>query len=269
MHLKRWITALIALPLFILLIFKGGSLLFTLFIAAVASITLWEYFRIVFHGHSPEVPLPFLIFAYLISTVMILTVQSQGFKIVAALLVVNLIGVAVMSIFRFKTSQDAPVVAAKQAFGVLYIAFFLSFAVLLYNSAHGAHLLFMVFVVVAAGDTGAYYVGTYLGRNKLCPAVSPKKTIEGSIGGLVVGLVLGTAYKLLFLPSISLAACVLFALIVGVVGQIGDLFESLFKRVSGIKDSGTLLPGHGGFFDRIDALLFALPTAYLLKEYVL
>lgn len=269
MHLKRWITALIALPLLILLIIKGGVLIFTLFIAAVSVITLWEYFRIVYHTHSPDVSPVYSVFAYLVSTVMILTITSQGFKMVAALLVINLIGVAFLSIFRFKISQDAPVVAIKQTFGILYIAFFLSFAVLLFSSANGRHWMFLVFVVVAAGDTGAYYAGSYLGRHKLCPAVSPKKTVEGAVGGLATGVVIGAIYKMIFLPAFPLAHCLLFALIVGAVGQAGDLFESEFKRVSGIKDSGTLLPGHGGFFDRIDALLFALPTAYLFKEYVL
>jgi phosphatidate cytidylyltransferase len=119
------------------------------------------------------------------------------------------------------------------------------------------------------GDTGAYYAGSYLGRHKLCPAVSPKKTIEGAVGGLTASLLIAFFYKLLFIPALSIPAVLLFAAVVGAVGQVGDLFESEFKRAAGVKDSGRLLPGHGGFLDRIDALLFAIPTAYLLKEYLL
>ena len=269
MHLKRWITALIALPLLIIVIIKGGSTLFTLCVAVVCVLTLWEYFRIVYHNHSPSVPSVFPILAFLISVAMITMVQNHGFKAVTALITINIIGVAFLSILRFKLSQDAPVVAAKQVFGVVYIGLFLTFAVLLHAADDGIHWVLLILLVIAAGDTGAYYAGSYLGRHKLCPSVSPKKTIEGAIGGLLANLIIGIAYKMFFLPSLTLWGCALLVLVVGGVGQAGDLFESEFKRAADIKDSGTLLPGHGGFFDRIDALLFALPTAYLLKEYIL
>lgn len=269
MHLKRWITALVALPLLILLIIKGGVVLFTVLIAIIAVLTLGEYFRIVYHNHSPDVPSVFSIWAYLTSAAMIAVIQIQGFKAVVALIAINILGAAVLSIFRFKISQDAPVVALKQVFGVVYIGLFLSFAVLLYASANGIHWVLLTLLVIAAGDTGAYYTGRSLGRHKLSAAVSPNKTIEGALGGLAANLIVGMVYKLLFLPSLTLWGCTFLVLVVGAVGQAGDLFESEFKRAAGIKDSGTLLPGHGGFFDRIDALLFALPTAYLFKEYIL
>ena len=99
--------------------------------------------------------------------------------------------------------------------------------------------------------------------------MSPKKTVEGAIGGLAANVLFGWLFKWLFLSTMSSMTCVVFALAVGAVGQAGDLFESQFKRVAGIKDSSNLLPGHGGFLDRIDALLFAAPIGYLLKEYLL
>jgi phosphatidate cytidylyltransferase len=269
MHLKRWITALVALPLLILLILKGGGALFALAIAAVAVVALWEYFRIVLADHSPAVPLYFPLWSYAAGAGIVLAMPRHGFQAVGAVLAIHLLGAAVMSIFRFKTTRDAPVVVLKQVFGVTYVAFFLSFLVLLYNGPNGIHWVFFLLVVVAAGDTGAYYAGRFLGRHKLCPAVSPKKTVEGAIGGLAANVLLAIGYKLLFMPFLSPAGCVLFALLVGAVGQAGDLFESEFKRAAGVKDSGVLLPGHGGFLDRIDALLFALPVAYLLKEYLL
>lgn len=269
MHWKRWITALVALPLLILLVLKGGSTLFAIVIAIVATIALWEYFRIVYADHSSTVPWWSSLWTYAAGAVMILTIHRHGFMAVAALLVIHFIGAALFSIFKFKADRDAPIVTVKQVFGLIYIPFFMSFAVLLYNGADGMHWVFWLLLVVAAGDTGAYYVGSYRGRRKLCPAVSPKKTIEGSVGGLTANLIFGAAYKLIFLPSVSLPGCLLFALLIGAVGQAGDLFESEFKRAAGIKDSGKLLPGHGGFLDRIDALLFALPIAYLIKEYLL
>ncbi len=269
MHWKRWITALVALPLLILLILKGGSTLFTLAIAGVATIALWEYYRIVFTGHTPAVPLYSSLWSYAAGVAVVWTMPTHGFQSLTALLIVYLIGAAIFSIFRFPLSQDAPVVVLKQVFGIVYIPISLAFLVLLYNGDDGIHWIFLLLLVVAAGDTGAFYVGTYLGRHKLAPAVSPKKTVEGAIGGLAANLAACFAYSLLFLPAISTTGRIFFALGVGIVGQAGDLFESEFKRVAGVKDSGTLLPGHGGFLDRMDALIFAAPSAYLIKEYLL
>jgi phosphatidate cytidylyltransferase len=136
-------------------------------------------------------------------------------------------------------------------------------------SDNGPLWVLFLFWVVAWGDTGALYAGTYLGRHKLCPAVSPKKTIEGAVGGLLANLLFGWIFKLLFFSSMGALTCTIFALTVGGVGQIGDLFESVFKRASAIKDSSNLIPGHGGFLDRLDAILFAAPIGFFLKEYLL
>jgi phosphatidate cytidylyltransferase len=126
-----------------------------------------------------------------------------------------------------------------------------------------------LFFVVFLGDTGAFYVGSYLGRHKLSPIVSPNKTIEGAFGGIAANLSVGAFFKYFFIPRLPWGLGLLFFLTLGVVGQVGDLFESKLKRDSNIKDSGSLLPGHGGVLDRIDALLFAAPVAYLFKEYIL
>jgi phosphatidate cytidylyltransferase len=269
MHAKRWITALVALPFLIALILKGGPTVFALFVTVAATIALWEYFQMVFASHQPAVPLYYTLWSYAAGIAIILTIQPYGLKAAAAVLAIHLIGAGFLSIFRYGISADAPVVAVKQVFGVFYVPLFLSYAVMLYGDPNGVHWVFLLLLVVAAGDTGAYYVGSYWGRHKLCPAVSPKKTVEGALGGLVANIIVGAGYTQLFLPFVSLPACLLFAVVVGAVGQAGDLFESEFKRSAGIKDSGKLLPGHGGFLDRIDALLFAAPTAYLLKEYLL
>jgi phosphatidate cytidylyltransferase len=99
--------------------------------------------------------------------------------------------------------------------------------------------------------------------------VSPKKTIEGAVGGLGANLIFGWMFKMLFFNDLPVLVCIVVALGAGIAGQAGDLFESEFKRSAGVKDSGTILPGHGGILDRIDALLFAAPVAYLLKVLLL
>jgi phosphatidate cytidylyltransferase len=129
--------------------------------------------------------------------------------------------------------------------------------------------ILLLLCIVFSGDTAALYVGTLIGRHKLAPAISPGKTVEGAVGGLAVGLLVGLLAKHLLLPALPWGTAVGFCLLVGVAGQVGDLFESALKRSSDVKDSGSILPGHGGVLDRIDALLFAAPVAYLCRGYIL
>jgi phosphatidate cytidylyltransferase len=266
---KRWITALILIPPLVWLILKAGSAIFAVTIGLAGTLCLWEYYRIAFHGHAPPVPVGFEAWGYLCGGLVVAAAHSGNAMTLMLALALNLTGAAVMSVFRFRNSTDAPLVAVKQVFGVLYIPVFISFLVLLRETADGPLWVLFLFWVIAWGDTGALYTGTLVGRHKLCPAVSPKKTVEGAAGGLAANLVFAWIFKILFFHSMAGVTCTVFALIVGVAGQMGDLFESEFKRAAGVKDSSNLLPGHGGFLDRLDALLLAAPTAYFLKEFVL
>ena len=114
------------------------------------------------------------------------------------------------------------------------------------------------------GDSAAYFVGSAIGKVKLYPAISPNKTVEGALGGLGGSLLAAVMFSSLFLPELSYSSIILVALIIGVFSQVGDLFESMLKRSCGVKDSGTMIPGHGGMLDRLDSLLFAFPSAYYL-----
>lgn len=269
MYWKRWLTALVIIPPLLALILKGSQLLFTIVFIIITVLCLWEYFRIAFAGHDPIVSFAFKCWGYLAGAGVVGSAYHGDFKLMVMILSVCLIGTAASSILRFKITQDAPVVAVKQIFGVIYIAVFLSFIVLLRASPDGPYWVFFLMWVISWGDTGALYAGSTLGRHKLCPAVSPKKTVEGSVGGLAANLVFAWIFKLLFFSSMSGLTCTVLALSVGAVGQIGDLFESEFKRAAGVKDSGAILPGHGGLLDRLDALILAAPVAYILKEYLL
>lgn len=270
MHLKRWITAVVALPLIILLILKGGPALFALIIATVTVLTLIEYLRIALHNHNPRVAWYFTAWTCLSGVAVIAAVHFAFFIGVLYILSVHLIVCSILAVLRFKEAHDAPQVAVKLVFGTLYIAVLFSFLVFLRNDIDGVLWVSLLLWVIALGDIGAYYVGSYLGRHKLCPSVSPKKTVEGALGGLGANLVAVWLFNLLFASgSLPMTGLAVFAILVGASGQVGDLFESLFKRVADIKDSGGLLPGHGGFLDRVDALLFGAPVAVLLKEYLL
>jgi len=126
------------------------------------------------------------------------------------------------------------------------------------------HYVLLPCVVVFSGDSGAYFVGRSLGKNKLYERISPKKTREGSLGGLVASGGFAVLVKVLFLPEVSLVTAILLGVFGGMLGQIGDLVESMLKRACGVKDSGNLLPGHGGMLDRVDGLIFTLPLFALV-----
>jgi phosphatidate cytidylyltransferase len=132
----------------------------------------------------------------------------------------------------------------------------------------GPHYVVMTLMFAWFGDTGGYFFGRYLGKTKLYEAVSPKKTREGFFGSLVGSCVGALLAHFWYLPSIPLLHALALALVGGALGQLGDLVESLIKRSTGIKDSGTLVPGHGGILDRVDALLIVSPLVYLYTVWV-
>lgn len=266
MHLKRWITGVVALPLIYYLV-AGGGIVFSVFIAAVSILTLWEYFNIVLSTDKTPAHQLICIVAYLISFIFILSGHYGLSVSFGGILSVNLLLTGMLSLPIFKKDTKIPFVIVKQSFGLVYISLFLSYLVLIRNDGgEGAAWIFLILLIIAAGDTGAFYVGSYFGRHKLCPWVSPKKTIEGSVGGLMSNIIIAIIFKTILLPSLPTLQCIIFAVLIGIAGQAGDLFESEFKRAAGVKDSSNLLPGHGGFLDRIDALLFASPVAYFLKS---
>jgi phosphatidate cytidylyltransferase len=153
--------------------------------------------------------------------------------------------------------------AGKIALGMLYICLPLCLLMPLKAITNGSLWIFFVLTVVFSGDTGAFYGGRFFGRHKLYPSISPGKTLEGSVGGFLASLLAALLFFLFthlsesVLPLIGLAACL------SIAGQLGDLAESMVKRVHGVKDSGNTLPGHGGILDRIDGLLFAIPVLYV------
>ncbi len=149
---------------------------------------------------------------------------------------------------------------------VIFIGGNVSFLLLLDNLSGGRRWLILLFFVVVACDTFAYYIGMKFGKHPIFPKVSPKKTIEGSLGGLLGSVLLGFITGSILLPSVSFTRLIIISLLLGSVSQLGDFFESAIKRLYEKKDSGNLLPGHGGVWDRIDGLLWAGPFLYLIAR---
>jgi phosphatidate cytidylyltransferase len=154
---------------------------------------------------------------------------------------------------------------AASVLGFVYVGLFSSYAYRLLDLNHGLIWFSFLLAVVFAGDIGAYLVGVLIGKHKINPRFSPKKTWEGSIGGLISSLIAGFVYSQ-FLPQIQLNTLLITALCAGFVAQFGDFFESLIKRVADVKDSGNLMPGHGGVLDRLDGVLFASPLILIVAS---
>ncbi len=267
-HRNRWITGLIALPFLICLIYAGGTF-FSVFIGLIAALGALEYFRISFNPEGSAASGLLLLLALAAGPAVIWAAHRNDAALVAGVFAVYLILSGLTTLCLLKSDPHALGNLSRQTAGVAYIPLLLSFLVMIRNGSGGAGWIFLLVAVVFAGDIGAFYAGNYRGRRKLCPSVSPGKTVEGSLGGLGANVLIGLIVKPWVAPSASWGLCILMFLLIGAAGQIGDLFESGLKRNAGVKDSGAILPGHGGVLDRIDAMLFAAPVAFLFKGYIL
>ena len=173
---------------------------------------------------------------------------------------------AAAAVGRGRPDEDAVRLAAVTLFPLLYLAVPLGLAAALHTD-RGPMSLLAPFLVVVASDSAQYYGGRTMGRRPLAPRISPKKTVEGAITGVVVAAAVTPVLARLSIADAPIGLMVLLGVLIAIIGIMGDLFESLLKRASGIKDSSSLIPGHGGILDRIDALLFVFPAYALFLRY--
>jgi phosphatidate cytidylyltransferase len=289
--MKRVLTAVALIPVVLLIVFKAPLWLFALVVAALIVLTLHEYLGIVeAAGIKPFKLLTYIaallpIFSFLYSMwreqLFYPWMRSVNWGMLVPLLAI-VFGVPL--VLRKDMSQGLASVAAS-VFGVLYIGLSLSLLVNLQNDFQIILFLFLLFSVWG-GDIAAYYVGKNIGRHKLAPVVSPNKSWEGAIASVLASVTvafLGMYFRpqimdfILRIDGVDAHTRALFApisapipaihivclgILTNLAAQLGDLFESALKRGAGVKDSGTILPGHGGLLDRIDALLFAIPVVW-------
>lgn len=264
MHLKRWLTGIIAAPILIYVIGFGPRRFFHLLLFLTAVQGLVEFFRIT----SKEAPKILRWIAYGITFVLFLSVSAGELFLLPPLLFICAAAPMTYFIFTYhRLERRSTEILGKAALGPLYIALPLVMLVIIDRFPRGEMWIFFLLVVVFACDTGAFYAGRTFGRHKLHPQVSPGKTWEGSVGGLLAGLLAAyvwSRFSSLFVFDLSV---LILAATFAVSGQIGDLAESMLKRNHGVKDSGGILPGHGGILDRIDAHLFAIPVLFVFLSW--
>jgi phosphatidate cytidylyltransferase len=256
---RRLYSALVFIPLLYVGIQYSPPWLFSLLIGTIALFALWEFLTLYFSDttSAPKKGLSCLAAAIL------LIAMGEG---LSQMIMIGLFGVVAIFIAGFclspaHTKQRLPDWAA-YIFGVLYVGLLLGHYSLLRNLEQGVALVFFVIIVTWLSDTGGFFVGKTLGKHPLAPTLSPKKTIEGLLGGVVFSVIGAIISHLTFVPFFSLAQCAMLGAGLALLGALGDLAESAIKRSVKVKDSGTIIPGHGGVLDRVDSLLFTGPAMY-------
>ena len=181
--------------------------------------------------------------------------------------IASLLATAAVALFRYTAIEDVFKYISCSGFGTVYISLCIAHVALIRFLPDGPFWLTMLIAIVAGSDTGAYYAGRAFGRRKLFPQISPKKTVAGGIGGLVAGIATAEALNLLFPGKAEPFPLLIAAALLIVIGIVGDLTESMIKRSVGVKDSGTILFGHGGLLDRVDSLLLTGPVLFYLLHF--
>jgi phosphatidate cytidylyltransferase len=253
------LTAAVGIPLIIALVGWGPAWLFAVVIVVLVLATLREYFVMALPEFSKEQWIG--TFFGLALTLWLVLPRNDRADL--------LFGVWLLMLFSAYLllpgeRDDKMSRLLWTILGTLYVGYLFPHWALLFSMPGGRAWVFFVLLVVLTGDSAGYLIGRRYGRRKLAPELSPGKTIEGALGYLGGSLLAGTAAKF-FLPQIPMTEIIVLSAALSVLGQIGDLFESWLKRVFAVKDSGTLLPGHGGLLDRLDSLIFpgVFTTAYL------
>jgi len=258
---KRIITSVLIVTLAGLITFFFPNWAFSLLASVMIGIGLLEFFNLVERKGIFVYKYFGIIIGMCVPVIIYFQMGGEGyFTLEPFFIVIACLFIFVLQFIRRDSSQ-ALVSIAVTLFGLLYIAWFFSFFIKLKFLHNGALLVSFLILVTKMGDVGAYLIGNVIGRHNLIPRISPHKTVEGTMGGLIFSVMTAVACKS-FLPVFPYGHLIVLGLLLGILAQVGDLAESLLKRDSGVKDSGSALSGFGGMLDLIDSLLFTTPIFY-------
>ncbi len=267
-HSARVLVSIIAIP-FVIAASYFGKLFFFILVLGIGLISLYEFSGLLKNkGSNPGVWLGYA------GVIILITSNYIFFADTLSLLILFVVIVSAVELFR--NSGSALYNIGGLLLSTLYVGFFAGSLVGIrefYPNVgnlylRGGYIIISMLAAIWLCDSAAYYGGTKLGKHKLFPRVSPKKSWEGAIFGFVFAVITMILAKFLILDFLSWTTIISFGIIIGIGGQVGDLIESLFKRDAGVKDSSALIPGHGGIFDRFDSLLFTAPLILLYLKYI-
>jgi phosphatidate cytidylyltransferase len=265
-HLKRLITGIVSAPLLIIFTYYSSKQLFFLLIFAVIQIAVWEYNRLAFgrDGFAREKGQVFFfagviaISAYLSDNAMITSVLTLSMLLC---FIVFLLQITDQTIDMSRLG--------KVVLGFMYIPLLMSSFILLRHLPQGVIWIFFTLILAFCGDIFGYYTGKTFGKKKLFLALSPGKTVAGTIGLICGSLLGGIVFQQLIFTELSFIHALIMGAFGGILGQLGDLFESALKRFAGVKDAGNIFPGHGGILDRLDSLSFIAPFVFYYQRFII
>jgi len=263
--MKRILSAVVFLPIFWIVVKRLGPLPYELLIVASAAVGLYEIYRLAgAAGHRCHTILGALLMLGILNPF-----AQREILPLEGILAIGLFVLPLASLRRGGDWRPALGDIAITFFGATLIGVLFGYMLRLRGLSEmpkgeetGSDLVFLLFFIVWSGDMAAYYVGTTLGRRALAPRVSPKKTVEGAMGGILGALAAAFIARAWFMNRLGTIDCLVLGIGLAVVGMLGDLIESMLKRGAGVKDSASLVPGHGGILDRVDSLLYAAPLLY-------
>jgi phosphatidate cytidylyltransferase len=264
---SRLISAAIALILLFSAVYfwqATGVFIVGLFVVLRGS---FEMARLFFSNDYPKYSKTFFVFLSFLS---FLIITDPVFKSLAGLVVVLIflltVCYGIVLHKKFSSTEKVLTYVTKSISGLIYCCYLPACMIWITQTNNGMEWFFCLLAVVFSGDIGAYLFGVTMGKTKVAPLLSPKKSLEGALGGLLFSLLTAIGFSFLLINT-PLWVFIVCGLLGGALGQIGDFFESLVKRIAGVKDSGTIMPGHGGVLDRLDGVLLASPLFYIASTY--
>lgn len=256
---KRVISGVLFLPLFYLVAWRLDPIYFAALVLLAVVIGQYEFYRMA----KARGIVPNTVLGIVIGVLLIMESYHPVFPDGERLYLPGLLLLVMTArLFSPRPVQGALEDMAATFLGISYVALLFSFQIAIRIGADGRQWLVFLFFVIWASDIGAYSIGIPFGRRRLYEKVSPKKSIEGFVGAVVAAAAMALLCRVWFMPVIGAAEIAGIGIALAIVGTVGDLAESLLKRAAGVKDSGTVIPGHGGILDRMDSMLFAAPVLY-------
>lgn len=258
---KRIVSSVLILTLVGLIIFCFPNWAFSLLASAMIGCALWEFFDMAQKKGIFVYKYFGVLIGMLVPIIIYFQMGAEGYVITEPFLIVIACLFTFVLLFTRRENSQALASIAVTMFGLLYIAWFFSFFIKLKFLPQGPLLVVFLIIVTKMGDVGAYFVGRAIGKHNLIPRISPNKTVEGTIGGLIFSVGSALAGKL-YLPKFSLTHLLMLGFLLGILAQVGDLAESLLKRDCAVKDAGNNISGFGGMLDIMDSLIFTVPIFY-------